>query len=278
VDIIGALGRTDPVFADERKRHIAEYVAGRGRARIGELAELFAVTEQTIRKDLRALDSLGVLKRTYGGVLALQPIDRELTGRELTPATRAPAGKDAEQRIGRACVALLSSGDSVFLDSGTTGRRIARALSSRQQQPPPERLRSLTVLTNSPDVALEVADLPAIQHVLVGGQLQPHSGALIGPVAIQTLQQFTVDIAFVGVSGFSAGGLSVATVGDAEVKASIIERARQVVVPFDVTKAGATDFAGVCALDAVDTVVVDRATPEVDVLCASHGIRVVAAT
>src|SRR5262249_29679377 len=111
VDIIGALGRTDPVFADERKRHIAEYVAGRGRARIGELAELFAVTEQTIRKDLRALDGMGLIKRTHGGVLALEPIDRELTGRETFD-------EDAALRVGSACVELLSDGDAAFLDGG----------------------------------------------------------------------------------------------------------------------------------------------------------------
>ena len=72
-----------PVFADERQARIAELVSVRGRARIGELAEAFGVTEPTIRKDLSALQERGLLKRTHGGALAVQPtVDRELAHRQ----------------------------------------------------------------------------------------------------------------------------------------------------------------------------------------------------
>jgi DeoR/GlpR family transcriptional regulator of sugar metabolism len=268
VDIKGATG-ADPVLAAERKRHIAEYVATRGRARIGELAELFAVTEQTIRKDLRTLDQLGVLKRTHGGVLALERARRD-------PVARSAANPDAKERIGRACLRLLADGDAAFFDNGSTVRGLVQALASAQRSSP-SRLLNLTVLTNAPDVAVGVAGLPMVQHVLLGGQLELHSGAIVGPLAIQNLQRFMVDVAFIGVSGFSESGLSVATVADAEVKASIIERARRVVVPCDVTKAGTTDFARICALDAVNTVVVDRAAPKVERLCEAHGITLIVA-
>src|SRR3954469_17426317 len=76
-------GSNTHVFADERQARIAEHVSVRGRARIGELAELFGVTEPTIRKDLSALQEQGLLKRTHGGALAIHPnVDRELTGRQ----------------------------------------------------------------------------------------------------------------------------------------------------------------------------------------------------
>ena len=87
-----------PVFADERQARIAELVMTRGRARIGELASQFGVTEPTIRKDLSALQQRGMLKRTYGGALALHPIvDREFAGREGTNRS----GKEA---IAAACL------------------------------------------------------------------------------------------------------------------------------------------------------------------------------
>jgi DeoR/GlpR family transcriptional regulator of sugar metabolism len=259
-----------PVFADERQRRIAEFVMGRGRARIGELAAQFAVTEQTVRKDLRVLQDQGVLKRTHGGAIALHPlVDRELAGREAT-------NQDAKRRIGRACLELLRDGDSTFFDSGTTVASIARALSTAQHTSSP-RPRNVSILTSALDVAREVADLPFVEHVLLGGQLHSQGGAVVGALALENLQRFTVEIAFIGVSGFSGDGISVATVAEAQLKAAAIERARHVVVPFDSSKAGASDFARICSLDELDTVVMESAGPEVEELCRAHEIRLLVA-
>jgi len=147
--------RGDHVFADERQARIAEHVSVRGRARIGELAEIFGVTEPTIRKDLSALQEQGLLKRTHGGALAIHPnADRELTGRQ----TANPTAKEA---IARACLGLLRDGDSVFLDSGTTVEALARALAEDTRG-----LR-LSVLTSSLGVALSLADVREIDCVLL---------------------------------------------------------------------------------------------------------------
>ena len=259
-------------FPDERQQRIAEYVAGRGRARIGELAAHFAVTEQTVRKDLRALHERGLLKRTHGGAIALHPlVDRELAGREATH-------REAKARIARACLGLLHDGDAIFLDSGTTVTGIARALAAEHALAGGgRRLRNLSVLTSALEVARELADLPAVEHVLLGGELRSQGGAVAGALTVENLQRFAVGVAFVGVSGFSGDGISVATIAEAQAKAAVIERARHVVVPFDASKAGATDFARICELDAIDTVVMDRAGAEVERLCRAHEIRLVVA-
>lgn len=267
---VGEAENSERVFADERQQRIAEFVSGRGRARIGELAAQFVVTEQTVRKDLRALQDRGVLKRTHGGAIALHPlVDRKLSGREST-------NQEAKQRIGRACLELLSEGDSAFFDSGTTVGGIARALTAAHQTSSP-RFRNLSVLTSALDVAREVADLPTVEHVLLGGQLRSQGGAVVGALAVENLRRFTVGVAFIGISGFAEDGISVATVAEAQVKAAVIERARHVVVPFDFSKAGATDFARICGLDEVDTVVMDRAAPEIEELCRVHEIRLIVA-
>lgn len=267
---MAARNSSDAVFADERQQRIAEFVAGRGRARIGELAAHFAVTEQTVRKDLRALHERGALKRTHGGAIALHPlVDRELSGREAT-------NQEAKGRIGRACLELLQEGHSAFFDSGTTVASIARALKAAHQTAEP-RLRNLSVVTSALDVAREVADLPTVEHVLLGGQLRSQGGAVVGALALENLQRFTVEVAFIGVSGFSGDGISVATVAEAHLKAAAIERARHVVVPFDSSKTGATDFARICSLDEVDTAVMETAGPEVEELCRAHEIRLVVA-
>jgi DeoR/GlpR family transcriptional regulator of sugar metabolism len=253
------------VFADERQAQIAELVSVRGRARIGELSSLFGVTEPTIRKDLRALQDKGLLKRTHGGALALQPtVEREFAGRQATNTA-------AKEAIARACIRLLHDGDSVFLDSGTTVNAIATAIAAQGNG-----LR-LSTLTTSLGVANTLADVPGVDCVLLGGQLRRVDGALVGALALENLQRFTFSVAFIGVSGFSEMGISVGSIAEAAVKADAIERARRVVLAVDHSKVGTTDFARIAGLDVVDVVVMDKTTPAVEELCAGYDIDLVAA-
>ena len=254
-----------PVVADERQSRIAQLVAVRGSVRIGELAEAFAVTEPTIRKDLSSLQERGLLKRTHGGALAIHPnADRELAGRQ----TAHMASKEA---IAEACVGLLRDGDSVFLDSGTTVETFARKLARQAGS-----IR-LSVLTNSLGVANALADVSTIDCVLLGGQLRRVDGSVVGDLALENLQRFTFSAAFLGVSGFSELGVSVGSLAEAALKAAVIERARRVVLPVDHHKVGATDFARVCKLDEVDVVVMDEASDAVRELCDAFDIELITA-
>jgi DeoR/GlpR family transcriptional regulator of sugar metabolism len=254
-----------PVLADERQSRIAQLVAVRGSVRIGELAETFGVTEPTIRKDLSSLQDRGLLKRTHGGALAIHPnADRELAGRQAAHT----ASKEA---IATACLALLHDGDSVFLDSGTTVEALARRLAAQ-----PSTLR-LSVLTSSLGVAHALAEVPTIDCVLLGGQLRRVDGSVVGDLALENLQRFTFSAAFLGASGFSELGISVGSLAEAALKAAVIERARRVVLPVDHHKVGATDFARVCMLDAVDVVVMDEASEAVRELCDAFDVELITA-
>jgi DeoR family fructose operon transcriptional repressor len=256
-----------PAFADERRQRIAEIVAVRGRARIGELARLLGVTEPTIRKDLSALQEQGALKRTHGGAIAVRRlVERELSEREVTH-------RDAKAAIGRACLELLDDGDSVFLDNGTTVGTIATAIAATPQLAP----RHLVVLTNAVPVATALADTPGVEHVLLGGQLRRASGSIVGALALNNLQRFAVGVAIVSASGFSEAGITVASAAEAEIKATVIAHAGRVVVAIDHSKVGSTDFARICELDEIDTLVIDRTTPELEELCARNGIELVRA-
>jgi len=102
-------------------------------------------------------------------------------------------------------------------------------------------------------------------------------GSVVGYLALENLQRFTFSTAFIGASGFSEAGVSVGSLAEAALKAAVIERARRVVLPIDHSKVGATDFARVCELDAVDAVVMDEATPAVEELCAAFDIELIRA-
>jgi DeoR/GlpR family transcriptional regulator of sugar metabolism len=136
----------------------------------------------------------------------------------------------------------------------------------------------LSVLTSSLSVATALADVRSIDSVLVGGQVRRVDGSVVGELAIENLQRFTFSTAFVGASGFSEAGVSVGSLAEAGLKAAAIERARRIVLPLDHSKVGATDFARVCELDAVDVVVMDETTPAVEELCAAYDIELVRAS
>jgi DeoR family fructose operon transcriptional repressor len=251
------------VFADERQATMLEHIRVSGRARIGELAALFDVTEPTIRKDLSALQDRGLVKRTHGGALAVHAsIDRELAGRQT-------ANRASKEAIARACLELLRDGDAVFLDSGTTVETLARALADD-----PRGVR-LSVLTSSLGVANALAEVPTVDCVLLGGQIRRVDGSVVGDLALENLQRFTFSCAFIGVSGFSEMGISVGSLAEAALKEAVIERASRIVVPLDRSKVGTNDFARVSELDAIDVIVMDQATPAVRDLCAAYAIELV---
>ena len=250
-----------PVFADERQTHIAELVAIRGSVRNSDLVDLLGVSEPTIRKDMTILEKRGLLKRTHGGAITVRPMVED----EL--AIRTQANAEAKEAIAQACLQEIREGEAIFLDNGTTIQRVASKLVGRH----------VTVLTNAIGVAEAVADLPTVEHILIGGQFRRIGGCCVGALALETLAHFTVNVAFLSASGFSESGVTVANVEEAKVKAAMIERARRVILAIDQTKVGATHFARVCDLDAVDVLIIDEASTFVQELCQANGIRLVVA-
>jgi DeoR/GlpR family transcriptional regulator of sugar metabolism len=250
--------RDEPPFAEERRRMIVELVSTNGRVRIGELARTLNVTEPTVRKDLARLEQAHQLRRTHGGAIAVS---------QTEPAfdDRLGANPEAKTAIATECLRLIEPGHSVYFDSGTTVLRIAELLS----------VQNVSVLTSGLAAAMAVGDKQAIRHTLLGGQVRPAGGSVSGPLAVQNLKQFSVGTAFIGVTGITAEGITVADYLEAQLKAAVIDRSARVVVPLDASKVGAVDFATVVGLDRIDTVVTHDATDELRAICAPHGIQII---
>jgi DeoR/GlpR family transcriptional regulator of sugar metabolism len=263
----------DPMFPDERRRRILEIVEAHGRVRVRELAQMVGVTEPTIRKDISDLDRQRLLRRTHGGALALRP------SYEPDISTRISHNVESKRAIARACLAEIRDGDAVFLDSGTSITAIAELFrpalpGAGLADPAP---RNVNVLTNSFDVARMLAPLPGVRHTVLGGQYRPAGGCFVGPLAVESLQQFTLNIAFIGVSGLSESGFTVADLNEAQIKRTAMERARRVVVPMDHTKLGTSDFINLCDLDRIDTIVTDRDNQHLQQMSARHHVQLVIA-
>ncbi len=269
-------GEREPrMFADERKRRILELVNARGRVRVSELAQLVGVTEPTVRKDITDLDAQRLLRRTHGGALAVRP------AYEANISARAGTNVPGKRAIARACLAEVKDGDAIFLDSGTTMIALAEAFSPDGGHPvdggPVPVPVNVNILTNAIEVARAVAGLPGVRHNVLGGQYRVLGGCFVGPLTVEALQRFTLNVAFIGVTGLSELGFTVADVNEAQVKISAMERARRVVVPMDHTKVGAADFVKICDPDRVETVVTDEPNEHLAQMCRDHGVRLVIA-
>ncbi len=266
-------------FTEERRARILEVLDARGRIRVSELAALLGVAEPTVRKDVTDLDKQGLLRRTHGGVLALRP------AYEPALATRARHNVEGKRAIARACLREIADGDAVFLDSGSTVLALAEELRLAVAGTGPGSSGTSTaghpsgvnVLTNALGVAQVLADVATVRHTVVGGQYRTLGGCFVGPLALEAVAQFTVNTAFIGVTGLVASGFTVADVADAQLKSAVMARARRVVVTMDHTKVGAQDFRKVCDLDRVDMVVTDQGDAQLREWCAHAGVDLVVA-
>jgi DeoR/GlpR family transcriptional regulator of sugar metabolism len=267
-----AAGRADGktiAFAEERHARILQVLGERGRVRNSELAGLLAVTEPTIRKDVADLARQQLLHRTHGGAMAVRPaFEPDLPARVIR-------NTEAKTKIARACLELVADGDAVFLDGGSTVLRIAELLGETSATMP---ARNVNVLTNALGVAQALASQAGIRHTVLGGTYRPAGGCFVGPLTLADLENFTVNVAFIGVTGLSGAGLTVADLNEAQIKRAVIDRARRAVVVMDHSKLGAADFARVCALDAVDVLVTDEHSDYLAGVCRAAGVDLVTAT
>ena len=268
VDATARGDRAGP-FAEERHQRILALLADRGRVRNSDLAALLDVAEPTIRRDIADLTRQGKLTRTHGGAIAMRPqFEPDLPMR----ISRNAAGKSA---IARACLGMISDGDAVFLDAGSTILRLAEYLA--EDSPEVDRPRNVNVLTNAMPVAQTLAQRGDTRHTVIGGTFRPVGACFVGPLAIQSLASFTVNVAFIGVTGWTETGFSVSDLAEAQVKSTAIHIARRVVVPMDVSKVGASDFARVCGLEDVTTVVIDAPNQYLLDVAANAGVEVLVA-
>lgn len=234
----------------QREIDIMNVLQTRGTARITELSELLAVSKNTIRRDLRSLESQGVLKVAYGGAVLAHdiPMGPPLSQREVQFI-------DEKQRIGQAANALIPDGAAVLLDAGTTTEQIAVALHDRV---------GLTVVTNGLNIMLRLADASDLVAVSTGGTINTITRCFVGFHAEQFLSQFHVDIAFVAAGGVTARGVTNTNTAEVQMKKTMLEIAEKTVLVVTHDKIGRTALAPFADLSQIHAIITDnKADPAV---------------
>ncbi|NTV39852.1 MAG: DeoR/GlpR transcriptional regulator [Demequinaceae bacterium] len=213
------------MYAEERHENILERARAQGRVEVGALAESLGVTVETVRRDLTALERLGVVRRVHGGAI---PVERLTLEPNL--ATKESQRSEQKQRIAVCAVQEIPDGGSILLDSGTSTLAIAALLPDD---------RELTVVTNSFAVAALLADRDGIELMMLGGRIRARTGAAVGQWTVGALSDMYVDVAFLGTNGFSVErGFTTPDQAEAEAKRAMVRASRRVIVVADAWKAG----------------------------------------
>lgn len=249
------------VDKDERQRHLpagrkaqlAAHVADTGQVTVGELAERFGVSIDTVRRDLDQLSADGVLVRTYGGAVSLSTIAR--TDRAVDQ--RLTEQEQEKEKIAALAAALVQDGSTIMINGGTTTLAIARNLGQH---------RDLTVATNN---LLVPGALPptAVRDIYVfGGAVRTLTLATIGPVSFRANSgaelDISCDLALIGVGAVAAdAGYTTSNLAEAAMMQEMISRAARVAIVADSSKFGRRLFAQVSELSSADYLITDAMPP-----------------
>ncbi|MFJ9842588.1 DeoR/GlpR family DNA-binding transcription regulator [Kitasatospora sp. NPDC101155] len=232
------------MHAPERQQEILRLTQLHGRVDVPSLAEEFGVTQETIRRDLSALDRAGLVRRVHGGALPAGALHLEpgIAERDSTAACE-------KDRIARAALALLPTEGTVLLDAGTTVSRLAALLPLDS---------TLAIVTNALPIAARLADHPGLGLHLVGGRLRHRTQAAVDAWALRDLADVHADLAVIATNGFSPEvGLSTPDLAEAAVKRAMVAGARRVMLVADSSKYCVRHFARFGVLDDVDILVTD---------------------
>ena len=231
-------------MATERQIRILQLLSRSDSLEVTKLSELLQVSPSTIRRELTVMEESGLLVRTHGMARLPSPIRYELPFEE-----RAAHQIEAKRKIAAAAKRLVEPGQVVGLSGGTTATELARQLRA---------MEDVTIVTNAVNIALELQGQSTKRVMVTGGIMNQGSYDLVGDLAVQSLQNVHLDLAFQGVSGIDLNfGFTVADEPDAVVARALKAASDRTVIIADHAKIGKATFARFCTLPEVDMLITD---------------------
>jgi DeoR/GlpR family transcriptional regulator of sugar metabolism len=247
-----------------RQRSVLRRLSTSGMATTDELAALCEVSIATMRRDLIDLEAQGLLRRVHGGaVLERMPEADSAQGFAEVAASHA----DEKQAVAARAALLVSDGDCVLLDIGTTTMLLAREL----------RGRPVTVMTSSLAVLDVLRDDPEVELVLLGGMVRRAYHSLVGSLTEDALRQVRATTCFLGASGVDADGAVLdTTMIEVPVKRALLAAATRSVLLVDRHKFPGAGTLRVCGPERLDVLVTaEGADPATLDVCRAAGTEVV---
>ena len=186
----------------ERRRLLTQLLGRHRYLPVADVARRLNVSEATARRDLAALTRQKKVRRTFGGAVSASPSLAEYGVRFASFAERAKVGAAAKRRIGRAALAMIEPGMTVFVDAGTTLDQLAALMAEAAAKS----LAGVTVVTHSLAVADRLAGSEHVAVHLLAGRLLGRQSIVLGPLTTRTAGEFEYDLAFLGAEAVNANG------------------------------------------------------------------------
>ncbi|SFA91624.1 transcriptional regulator, DeoR family [Poseidonocella pacifica] len=232
------------LLSETRRRRILDWLEEEGSARVRDLAEAFTVSDVTIRQDLERLEAEGHITREYGGAY-LNNVASQVASLSLQHSEN----MDKKRRIGALAASLVSDGETLILDAGSTTTEIATRLTDK---------RDLTVITNALNIAIILGAVPSVAVHLPGGQFKPPTLSVSGDKAVEYLSDVFAGKLFLATAGVSIDtGLTYPSFADLQLKQAMIAAANKTILVADSTKINLSSFTRLNTLEVVDTFITD---------------------
>ncbi|MDH6534875.1 DeoR/GlpR transcriptional regulator [Parabacteroides sp. 52] len=228
----------------ERHNYILEQLKQKGYVKVQELSKELQVSEVTIRKDLKYLETKKVLERNHGSASNLKSliIDKHIDVKEKLQM-------EEKSRIAQAANGFIEPNDKIIIASGTTLLAFANAIHITD---------NITVITSSVRVSLSLCYNPFIEIVQLGGIIRKNSVSVIGHYAENTLNNLTCNKLFIGVDGIDLEyGLTTSDMNEAIINQKMIDVSQKVIVLTDSSKFGRRGFCKICDLHKVHHIITD---------------------
>jgi DeoR/GlpR family transcriptional regulator of sugar metabolism len=227
----------------ERRQKMLLVINQQGIATTAQLSDQFAVSEMTIHRDIKVLESIGRVEKTYGGVIVRQAqVVTEFERRRLINI-------EAKQMIGKAAAALVDDGDTILVDASSTCLQMIPDLALKN---------NLTVFTTGLLACLQLSTFPNIELHSTGGLVPKDTNSFTGAIAIETLKNIHVDKCFMGAAGIHTPyGITDPFLSVAEVKKFSAESSNEVFVLADRSKLGRVTRFNVLPFKEIDLIITD---------------------
>ncbi|MBR1570202.1 MAG: DeoR/GlpR transcriptional regulator [Bacteroidales bacterium] len=235
---------------NQRRQEILNLIREDGHAKVQKLAQIFKVSEVTIRQDLETLEKMGFVQREYGGAFLKDVGNFATTGTLINESVRVEEKKELALKA----AALIQEGDSIILDSGSTTTELAKLMTG---------FKNLTVITNALNIAYILGGNPGINLIVSGGEFKAPTLSLTGDMAAATFKGIHVNKCFLATAGISPDlQLTYPSLSDLVVKSAMIRAADKVYLVADSSKIGISSFASLGRLSLIDTLITDsKITP-----------------
>lgn len=229
----------------ERHEQILLQLKLRPHVRVAELATLFGVTTETVRRDMGDLERRGLLERAHGGASATHPgAHRDLDERRQERVVE-------RERLAGLAASLVRDGETIMIDAGSTTMVLARLLAFAETR--------VTAITNSLQIGMILGQSASARVILAPGHYLPKEAAVVGIDTCDFLSRYHVNACFLGAAGLSEAGVTEAVEGFAAVKRTMMRQSAACRFLIDASKFGLTQLDVVARFDEMDTLISDRA-------------------